>query len=436
TPISGIVAMVHLGAECLWLHQPKPSLDLMVNCLKSMWSDREAFKSVTYQTSQIHLCADIAHFPLTLDHLPNLVTHSIKRAVHVPSLDDLDLDDTGLEPDTSYSDDDYDYLISGIVPDGWGDDDGDLGELPDPYNEPDDEFDEDDESDDDDDDEDQEGEGDTSDENEQTRWDVDGGKVHWRGQRVEGIGFSPAGAMSAAWYDKILEERKALHKKPWMREIHKAGGWEVGMQLTRVEFRPKRPVLNEWQAALGQAKGERWFDDPYVTVEHLGDMWGFFAGLADEHDLAPESTYRGWMRLTTPNRHDSRRSRWPTSPLWQVVQRVPFSEGMPKPLKRVREAKPDLSQLDAEILGMFITRAMLRGTYLQQPAELAREMEAFEDRMCEEEASKIAGFGEAVRERARMGGKKLPYHTPLELPKRPRGRPAKRLADFGESKGA
>jgi hypothetical protein len=35
-PVSGIVAMIHFTAKCLWLHQPKPSLDLMVKALKTM----------------------------------------------------------------------------------------------------------------------------------------------------------------------------------------------------------------------------------------------------------------------------------------------------------------------------------------------------------------------------------------------------------------
>jgi hypothetical protein len=89
--------------------------------------------------------------------------------------------------------------------------------------------------------------------------------------------------------------------------------------------------------------------------------------------------------------------------------------------------------LDAEILGMFITRAMLRGSYLQSPAELARELEAFEDQMHEDNVEKVTTFSESVRERARMAGKKLPYKAPLELPKRPRGRPRKIQAEESAS---
>ena len=63
-PMSGIVAIVHFLAKALWLNSPKTCLDQMQSCLKTMWADPDAYKEVTFQLSQIHLCADIAHFPL------------------------------------------------------------------------------------------------------------------------------------------------------------------------------------------------------------------------------------------------------------------------------------------------------------------------------------------------------------------------------------
>jgi hypothetical protein len=534
-PVSGIVAVVHFLAECLWLQGAEASLDLMQKALRTMWADAEAFRAVTYQLSQIHLCADIAHFPLTTEHLPRLVMHSIKRTIHAPSRADLDLDDSVFDAQTSYSDDD-DLLYGGTPPIGW--DEGDDIDLDEEEDIPDEDEDDDvstqlqvcfeergpalasvslaslcgrDSEEDassrvwtieathgrDDDaweafldvsleadpscldvaDTNQLTSGiatvmDTSaywcampvavegiaslvvswsdqplsaeqrealahlawviavvrspateqdDDNEETAWDAGGGQAHWHGQRIEGFSFSPAGAMSAAWYDKILEERKS--RKGWMREIHKAGGWQEGMMLTRLEYRHKRPVMNELEVALGHEKGQRWYDDPYEALHHLHDLWGFDVGLPPEHDHAPDVTYRGWMRLAIPDGKNVNRSRWITDPLWEVVQRVPFSQGLPKPLKRVKPVALELDQINVQIRGYLISRAVLRGAYRPGPASLARELEDFEDWAAEYEENKPgANFAEEVRERARMKGLPVPYQAPMLPPVKPRGR--------------
>ena len=293
-PMSGIVAAVHFLAQCFWVNGAKPSLDLMTKALRMLWADEKAFATMRYQTSQIHLCADIAHFPLTDAYLPNLVTHSIKRTVHLPSHADLALDDSLYDEHTSISDDD-DWLYQGMPPQDWYDEEPDLSDFIEDEDEGDEEDDQSEEADED-----------------TTQWHPEGAKVHWRGKAMEGIGFSPAGDLSAAWYDKILEERKV--KKAWMRAIHQAGGWEVGMLLTRIELRYRRGILNELEVAYGTEKGARWFDDPYVALDHLGEMWGYGVGYPPEYDSLPDATYRGWMRLAIPD-GDSNRTRWATDPL-------------------------------------------------------------------------------------------------------------------------
>ncbi|MBA3824182.1 MAG: hypothetical protein H0X24_09850 [Ktedonobacterales bacterium] len=205
-----------------------------------------------------------------------------------------------------------------------------------------------------------------------------------------------------------------------MREIHKAGGWEPGIRLTRIEIRYRRGILNELEVAYGTEKGARWYDDPYVAIEHLGEMWGFGVGFPPEYDLLPDVTGRGWMRLAVPG-GDSNQTRWATDPLWEVVQRVPFGQGLPKPLKRAREAAPDLEKLDAEVRGLLVSLATQRGAYLKAPASLAQEVAAFLERIAERDQGRGRDFAEDVRERARMAGKKLPYKAPLEFPKVVRG---------------
>ena len=410
--VSSIIGVVHLLAESLWLNGSERSLDLMERTLKQMWGDPDLYNDIHYQVSQLHLCADIANFPLTVESLPCLVSHSLKRTGHISSQADRDIEDAW---QSGGEEDDEDTLFYGFPPDEWEDEILDV---------------DDDTEDDESKDEDTEEESDDTDalgetgENAEVMEEL-GGKVHWRGRRVEGFGFSPAGAISAAWYDKLLEERKAKLKKPWMQVIHEAGGLQPDMSLTRVELRYKRPLFNELEVALGHDKGARWFDDPRIALQHLGDAWGFGVGLPPEHDLTPDVTHRGWMRLAVPDPHDATRSRWPTDPVWEIIQRVPFSQGVPQPLKRAKQVKHDLDSIDAQIRGMFITRAMLREVYVEGPAQLSRELESFDDRMGEWEQQKGLNFSEDVRERARMSGKMVPYKESLVFPKKPRGRPKK-----------
>src|SRR5262249_41541972 len=147
--------------------------------------------------------------------------------------------------------------------------------------------------------------------------------------------------LSAVWYDKLLEER--LSGKRWMEPIHQAGGWRAGMPLTRVEVRFRRAALRDLMALTRGDKSERWFDDPWVALEHLDDLWAYFAGLPGESDVAPDATWRGWMRLVAPEAGDGNRWRWATDPAWQVVQHARFAEGAPQPLARVPTVRHDLN---------------------------------------------------------------------------------------------
>jgi hypothetical protein len=393
-PVSGIVASVRLSSECLWVHGPRGALDAMRQALASLWGDRRAFKDVRFSLSQIHLCADVAHFALSPDLVPRVRTHVLNRAIYAPGADDLAGDGAG--------DDEFDAwdMDEDVLPFVDADDMGDN-------------FDEDDEeSDEDEDDEDDAG-----------AWDDEGGMLHLRGQRVHGIRFAPGGALSAVWYDKALEGRR--RSKPWMRAIHQAGGWEPGMVLTRVEVRFRRDVLRELGMQWASPPAPRWFDDPWVALDHLQDLWAFFAGLPPAADQAPDVNRRGWVVLTCPLDGDSNRSRWPVDPLWRVIQGAHFGDTAPLPLARMKQVAPDLDQIDAEIRGLLKTRAMLRGVYLHGAVTLTDEVVDFDQRMEQWDKDRGTDFYEEVRERARMAGKPLPLlpagMLPLHIARKGRG---------------
>jgi hypothetical protein len=393
TPLNGLLGSVRISAEALWTRGARAALDAVRDDLRLLWSWAElgSFKSITWQLSQLHLCVDVAHFAPEPTDLNRLLTRSVKKSVHLPSTEDIHwaLSADGVETLLSA---DALWLLAQEEPPGWdslsipADIGSDALEVSDPSNDAD------------------------GDEFEEFEFAEEQGAVtHLWGQRASGLAFSQGADLSAVWYDKALQER--LSGKVWMEPIHRAGGWEPSMPLWRIEARFHRGILRELSRAHSPADQPReagWFDDPWVALEHLNDLWAYFAGVPPEADTAPDVTYRGWMRLTVPEGNDSNRSRWPTDPVWTLVQGARFTSTSPIPLARQPRITHDLDRVDAEVYGLLKLRAALRGEYLDTTATLGQELHAFANRMDEVDADKQRDFAEEVREKARMLGKPLP----------------------------
>jgi len=422
-PLAGLVGSARLSAEALWTFGARAALDGLRADLGAIWNgcERGTFAGVRWQVSQIHLCVDVARFVPAPGDLDRLVTRSLKRALHAPSLGDLEAAWASDEP--GWGEDDLAGLDVALLADpAWGDPGAagmpaewvgvpldwlDGGDGPwrgaDTWG--------------------QDSGWDAEDGGEGGAWadagapseadeapaDEAGVSVHQWGRRVSGFSFSPGGALSAVWYDKLLEER--LSGKRWMEAIHCAGGWHAGMPLTRIEARFRRGALRDLMALNGAAGGGRWFDDPWTALDHLDDLWAYFAGLPPEADAAPDATWRGWMRLVAPERGDTNRWRWETDPAWLVAQRACFGEAMARPLARVPAVRHDLDQVDAELYGLFKLRAALRGEYLDEAATLSLELRAFARRMEEVDELKRRDFAEEVREKARRMGRPVPVRA-------------------------
>lgn len=442
TPLQGMFGSVRFSAQCLWTFGPRGTLDRFASDLDVLWQamaggrvfrqmygpdgdaaeaqtqDREdeAISAVRFQLSQIHLCADIAHFAPEPSDLARVVSRSFKKAVHIPSIMEQNTPDPSRFADDG-DDEDADFgafLLSEpweveSVPPEWE------GVPVDFY------------ADGEEDDENKASTDKTEDENEgdETPADEEGAAAYLWGQRASGFAFSPGADLSATWYDKALEER--LSGKLWMRPIHEAGGWQVGMPLFRVEVRFRRGVLRELASAYGQDARTvaRWFDDPWLCLDHLGDLWAYFVGLPPELDSAPDVVGRGWMRLTLPNLDDTNHSRWPTDPTWETIQRAQFVADLPTALKRLPKVAPNLNQVDAELYGLLKLRAALRGEYLSEQTTLSQELHRFVERMEEVDAERGRDFAEEVREKARSMGKPVPLRQDRALLlRRPSGRTA------------
>jgi hypothetical protein len=399
SPLSGLVGSARLSAECLWTHGARGALDRLRDDLAGMWASAEAgsFRQVIWQLSQIHLCADVANFEPDPADLSRLLTRSRKRAIHIPSLHDVESAAAGEHLEGTAESDDDAWLMSSAPP-AW---DGvplellDLASIDSPFSEHEDD------------------DGEDEDEDEDIAYaDEEGAAVHLWGRRASGFAFSPGSDLSAVWYDKLLEERAS--GKRWMEAIHAAGGWQAGMPLTRIEARFRRGVLRELaaNATTPDAAPKRWFDDPWDCLDHLQDLWAFFAGLSPEADIAPDVTHRGWMRLTVVDADDANRSRWRTDPNWETIQRARFQpDASSAALTRLPRVRHDLAQVDAELYGLLKLRAVLRGEYLETTATLSQELRAFSDDMDEVDARRGRDFAEEVREKARMLGKPVPMRS-------------------------
>jgi hypothetical protein len=405
SPLSGLVGSARLSAECLWTYGARGALHRLREDLALMWASAEpgSFRKVTWQLSQIHLCVDVANFEPNPTDLSRLLTRSRKRAIHIPSLHDVESATAGdLEDIAAVLVDDTWPLAA--APPAW---DGvplellELASLESPFAEhKSDEGDGDGETWDDKDDEDV------------TYADENGAAVHLWGRRASGFAFSPSGDLSAVWYDKALEERAS--GKRWMEALHVAGGWRHDMPLTRIEARFRSGVLRELahHSTAPDTLPARWFDDPWACLDHLQDLWSFFSGLPPEADLAPDVTHRGWMRLTLPHPEDANRSRWQTDRTWETIQRARFLPAVaPSALTRLPRIRHDLVQVDAELYGLLKLRTVLRGEYLDTTATLSQELHAFADEMDEVDAKRGRDFAEEVREKARMMGKPVPMQA-------------------------
>ncbi|HEX4208342.1 MAG TPA: hypothetical protein VHZ51_29885, partial [Ktedonobacteraceae bacterium] len=133
------------------------------------------------------------------------------------------------------------------------------------------------------------------------------------GLQETGFDFSRGGVRSLQIYDKTRELAKS--GKEWFEDLWRVNGWrEEDGRVWRVELRYKREALHE----LAQ-EGEDAFwgiEDAYTLLDRLPLLWAYGVGHVDG---GPDGLPDGWLRCVVPGT-DKTRSRWPTHPVWKVVQ--------------------------------------------------------------------------------------------------------------------
>jgi len=176
----------------------------------------------------------------------------------------------------------------------------------------------------------QEGTGDGDDEGTPDEVETPRLEISLNGRRWGTFDFSRGAAHACCIYDKTAE--LSASRKDWMHVVWAARGWDGASRVTRVEFRYKRECLKE----LG-------VEEPYAFLDQLPTLWAY--------------STKVWLRHTTPTA-DPNRGRWPTSPVWEAIQRAPFF-GDGAPGVRERKTAGDVQLLCQMMAGCSSTTSAL-----------------------------------------------------------------------------
>jgi hypothetical protein len=127
-------------------------------------------------------------------------------------------------------------------------------------------------------------------------------------------------------YNKSLELEKS--GKDWFVDLWRAHGWsEDDGTVWRVEFSFKREALHELQQENTSHETVFWgIEDAYELPERLPVLWAYAVGQVHG---GPDGLPDGWLRCVVPS-EDKNRSRWPTHPVWQLIQTA-FTRSMEVP---------------------------------------------------------------------------------------------------------
>lgn len=126
-----------------------------------------------------------------------------------------------------------------------------------------------------------------------------------------GRGKKGKSALSCTVYDKTREIKQS--GKDWFYDLWHLHGWsEDDGPVWRVEMKFKREALHE----LEQDGVFHGIEDAYRLPELLPVLWAYAVGQVQG---GPDGLPDGWLRCVQPT-CDKNRSRWPTHPVWKVVQ--------------------------------------------------------------------------------------------------------------------
>jgi len=209
-------------------------------------------------------------------------------------------------------------------------------------------------------------------------------EVYIRHGETEGISFSKTAAHACAIYNKPKEIRHQSRDKVWFADIWRKNGWNGQQGIARIEMRYAREALRE----LGCEGVEETFD-------RLDALWAY----STQH----------WLRHTVPPPPPHRpknRTRWPTSPWWQEVQKASFGMPHTAPAQRQKAHAFHEERILATILGYLESWSAYHAGRKPVPSELdiTTVLRAIADRSDRFYAERHSDFSEEVRKkRKRLG---------------------------------
>ncbi|MFH7322615.1 hypothetical protein [Aeromicrobium sp. JJY06] len=185
----------------------------------------------------------------------------------------------------------------------------------------------------------------------ETRWDfVCKGKrrkTFEDGDDLETLYFGSGKPVLARLYDKTKET--AAKGTDWWPDVW-GPEYRRGEQVWRVEFEINRAYLKD----VG-------LSSPEEVLDAAGRLWVKLSG--------------EWLTLRVPT-EDSNRSRWPVSPVWEVVQAATFGDSaIGHELVRSGQLRGDLRKLTPGAIGFMSSLAALIGA--RNEAEFREKLPAF-----------------------------------------------------------
>jgi hypothetical protein len=365
-PLGGIVAQVRFGSECLWRLTPRRAYEEVDHLINHLWGMQRG----TWQVSQAHLAHDVANVTLDVEQLSRYISRSrtdalyekAKKEIEALSPDQADMGAFGVDWNAIYGTS-YDPFFDPLAAIG----------IP------------------------------MQDEDEPA--EERAVSLYRWGRRLSGVTWSPGAAVSFVQYDKVLEMRRTGHKH--MEDIWRAQGWQ-GEPVTRHEGRLRRDAMRELRI---EGVEQDILSDPLLFLEHIHDVWGWLVGQREE---CPDAIEVAWIRRVIPDEQDSNRSRWPTDPVWQVVQ-SPSRDGVPtlaRKLIRRHQRQKDVERRDHALYGLLVSRVALQHPQ-GETWDVSRAIGEVVPAMHQEAAKLGKDFGELVRERRRKMGLPLKPRDPL-----------------------
>jgi hypothetical protein len=188
---------------------------------------------------------------------------------------------------------------------------------------------------------------------------------HSHGLRGTGFDFSYGGPVSCTIYEKSREIKRS--GKEWFEDIWRHNGWSEAdsEKIWRVELRLKREALHE----LKLDEAFHGIEDVYVLPDLLPILWAY--GVGSSGQSSENGLPYGWLRCVIPGK-DKSRSRWPTHPAWEVVQRAFLSDlSLPEQVGKVvrkRHEEHNVSKAVEAVIGYLTSMAAWVGDELADPA--------------------------------------------------------------------